>query len=102
MLVAMVVTSVWGDVGVACAIGGASVGMMVAVVGVRSDDDDGNIGGVSMVTMVVVLLMDDGIVTGSGSIGNGCGGEGNLTAYESQVFSLTLIRQSGCPFLQTY
>lgn len=103
MLVAMVVTSVWGDVGVACAIGGAIVGMMVAVVGGRSDDDDdGNIGGVSMVTMVMVLLVDDGIVTGSGSIGNGRGGEGDLAAYESQVFSLTLIHQSGCPFLQTY
>lgn len=75
--------SVGGDVGVACGIGGAGVGMMVVVVGDRSDDDDGNIGGVSMVTMIVVLLMDNGIVTGSGRIGNGCGGEGDLTAYES-------------------
>lgn len=64
--------------------------MMVAVVGVRSDDDDdGNIGGVSVVAVVVVLPMDDGIVAGSGRIGNGCGGD--LTAYESQVFCLTLI-----------
>lgn len=55
-----------------------------------------------MVTMIVVLLIDDGIVTGSGRIGNGCGGEGDLMAYESQVFCLTLIHQSGCPFLQTY
>lgn len=90
--------SVGGDVGVACGIGGASVGMMVAVVGVRSDDDDGNIGGVSMVAMVVVLPMDDGIVTGSGRIGNGCGGEGDLTAYENQVFCLTLIHQLDAHF----
>lgn len=53
--------SVGGDVGVACGIGGAGVGMLVAVVGDRSDDD-GNIGGVSMVTMIVVLLMDEALL----------------------------------------
>lgn len=59
--------------------------MMVVTVGVGSDNGDGGIGDVSMVAMVV-LLVDDGIVTGRGCIGNGCGGEKELMAYESLYF----------------